>query len=251
MAVATLAEAAAATGSLRWAAAAEEIAEVLFARLRRADGRWLRSLQGDDARHLAMAGDYAWVLEAATRVAELTGRARWAERAMETAAGLLELFSSPDGVLYTTGRDAEPLVVRPRDLSDGALPSANAVALGALLRLGALSGDESYITAATAIASAMTPLLESSPMAFADLVAASSLLTERVEIVVTGNRPDLLGVVRSRWLPDAVVAWGEPTDSPLWSGRAEDAAYVCRNYACLVPAQDAATLAVQLDHLGG
>jgi len=96
----------------------------------------------------------------------------------------------------------------------------------------------------------VTPLVEQSPMAFADVVAALSLFEERVEIVVTGERPDLLGVVRSRWLPDAVVSWGEPTPSPLWEGREAGAAYVCRHYACLVPARDPATLETQLARPG-
>jgi uncharacterized protein YyaL (SSP411 family) len=252
MAVSTLAEAAAATGSERWAAAAQDIAELLFARLRRADGRWLRSLQGDDARHLALAADYAWVVDAATRLGELTGRALWTARALEAAHALVELFAPDDGdgALFTTGRDADPLIVRPVDLLDGALPSANAVAVHSLLRLGTLAGDDALVAAAARIVRAMSGLMASNPVAFADLVSAASLLGGAVEIVVTGERADLLGVVRSRWLPTAVLAWGEPTGSPLWEGRAEGAAYVCRHYACLAPARDAATLEAQLADSG-
>ncbi len=252
MAVSTLAEAAAATGSTVWADAAEEIAELLFARLRRHDGRWLRSLQGDDARHLALAADYAWIVDAATRLGELTGRARWTTRAGEAARALLDLFGSDgaDGVLFTTGKDADPLIVRPKDLLDGALPSANAVAVNALARLGTLTGDERLIAVATQIVRAVSGLIESNPVAFADLVAATSVLGDPVEIVVTGDRPDLRDVVRSRWLPGAVLAWGEPTDSPLWESRSKDAAYVCRHYACLIPARDTATLEAQLPDSG-
>jgi uncharacterized protein YyaL (SSP411 family) len=225
---------------------------VLFSRLRRTDGRWLRSLQGGSARHLAMAADYAWVLDCATRLGELTGQGRWTERAVETADRLVELFGSADdnGVLYTTGADADPLIVRPRDLLDGALPSANAVAANALLRLGALTGDEGFVAAATGIVCALSGLIESNPVAFADLVAGASLLEGTVEIVVTGERPDLLDVVRSRWLPGAVVSWGEPTGSPLWEGRGDGLGYVCRRYACQIPARDAATLESQLPDSG-
>ncbi len=170
MAVSTLAEAAGATGSPTWAEAAQDIAEVLFARLRRDDGRWLRSLQGDEARHLALAADYAWVVDCSTRLGELTGHARWTRRAIETAVAMLELFGSDGGVLFTTGADADPLIVRPSDLVDGALPSANAVAANALLRLGALSGTEAFVDAATAILRAVSEPLEKNPVAFADLV---------------------------------------------------------------------------------
>ncbi len=252
MAVSTLAEAAAATGEERWSAAARDIAELLFSRLRRADGRWLRSLQGDDARHLALLADYAWVLDCATRLGELTGRARWTERALETARSMLELFApqAGEGAFYTTGRDAQTLIVRPRDLMDGALPSANALAALALFRLGALSGERAFSDAATRIVVAASALLEQNPTGFADMVAASSLAAGTTEIVVTGERPDLLSVVRSRWLPEAVLAWGEPTDSPLWEDREPGLAYVCANYACMVPAKDPATLGQQLARPG-
>jgi len=252
MAVSTLAEAAAATGEDRWARAAEAIAGVLFGPLRRPDGRWLRSLQGDDARHLALAADYAWLLDAATRLGELTGRAVWTHRATEVARNLLTRFGDPDGgALFTTGDDAPALIVRPRDLLDGAVPSANAVAVGALARLGALTGDEILTEVARRIVATVAPVLSANPVAFADMVAACSLLDGPREIVVAGDRPDLLAVVRARWLPDAVLAWGEPIGSPLWADRAPGAAYVCRHYACLLPATDPATLERQLREPGG
>ena len=51
-------------------------------------------------------------------------------------------------------------------------------------------------------------------------------------------------------LPAAVVAWGEPYDSPLWEGRVGPGeagkAFVCRDYACQAPTRDAAMLASQL-----
>jgi hypothetical protein len=37
------------------------------------------------------------------------------------------------------------------------------------------------------------------------------------------------------WRPDAVLAWGEPYDSPLWEARRDGLAYVCRNFTCAEP----------------
>ena len=59
--------------------------------------------------------------------------------------------------------------------------------------------------------------------------------------------PDLLAEVRRHWLPDAVVAWGEPTDSPLWDGpRAGLRLRLPRATRCQVPAADIGVLADQL-----
>ncbi len=139
----SLAEAAAATGRSDWADAAAGIGEFLLAELRSPDtGRWLRSWQEGRARHLAYAGDYAWLVELFTRLAELTGQPEWLDRAHDTALAMLDLFAGEGPLLYTTGHDAEQLVIRPLDILDGAVPAANGVAAAALLRLGALRGDD-------------------------------------------------------------------------------------------------------------
>jgi hypothetical protein len=68
-----------------------------------------------------------------------------------------------------------------------------------------------------------------------------------VELVVAGDRPDLVATARRDHRPELVVAWGERYDSPLWADRADGRAYVCRRYACQLPATDADTLLEQLD----
>src|SRR5205085_9371645 len=95
------------------------------------------------ARHLAVAGDYAWLVDAFTRLGEATGIARWTDHARTTADALLDLFwDEVGGGVFTVGRDAPALVANPKETFDGATPSANAVAALALARLGALTGVE-------------------------------------------------------------------------------------------------------------
>jgi len=253
---AALAEAAFATGRADWAAAARRCAAFLLAELRRPDGRWLRSWQGGRARHLAYAGDYAWVVELCTRLGELTGEALWLDHAADTARSMLELFGgagagdAPGGgpLLFSTGRDAEQLLVRPVDVLDGAVPSANSVAAAALVRLGTLRGEDDLRRAGEAMVDALWGLAAEHPLAAAGTVAAAALAHGgTTEVVVAGERPDLLDALRGRFEPTAVVAWGEPTSSALWSGRAPGLAYVCRGYVCRAPATTAAELAARLD----
>ncbi|HVF73910.1 MAG TPA: thioredoxin domain-containing protein [Acidimicrobiales bacterium] len=249
MFVAGLASAGAAFGRDEWVRTAEETAEFLWSTLRRADGRWLRSWQRDgEARVLAYAVDYAWLVEAFVRLAEASGRAVWIERAREVADGLLSLFADPDGAgFFTTGHDAERLIVRQKDLFDGATPAANSVACVALLRLAALTGDERYSAAAGGVLSLLAEPMEHHPAAFSWLLGAVDLVVTGVtEVAVVGDRPDLVRAVQERYLPTAVLAWGEPYGSPLWESRSDGLAYVCRNYACQSPAPDIDTLLRQL-----
>jgi uncharacterized protein YyaL (SSP411 family) len=252
----TLAEAAAACDRPDWLAAAVANGDFLLAELRRADGRWLRSWQADAtpvdgttrARHLAYAADHAAVVDAFTRLAEATGDARWIHAAREAAGALLDLFWDGEaGGLFTTGHDAEQLVARQKDLLDGATPSASSSAALALLRLAALMGEDRFQAAAEAVLDALGPVAGQHPTAFSHLLAALDLhLVGATEIAVVGDRADLLEVVRRAWRPNAVVAWGEPYESPLWEGREPGRAYVCRHFTCQRPATSPGELAQQL-----
>jgi hypothetical protein len=244
-----LAESAAATGDERWRAAAVACGEFLLGNLRRDDGRWLRAWQAEaGARHLAYAADHAALVDAFTRLAELTGEARWTEAAVATADALLELFwDEASGGFFTTGHDAEALVARQQDLLDNATPAANSNAALALARLAALTGDDRYADVARTVVGRLAGPALQHPTALANLLAAADLLASpALEVVVTGDRPDLVAAVQRRWLPGAVLAWGEPTGSPLWEGRAEGRAYVCESYACKQPVDTVAALEAQL-----
>ncbi|HEY1444075.1 MAG TPA: thioredoxin domain-containing protein [Acidimicrobiales bacterium] len=249
MAAATLAEVASAIGQAEYGRRAEEIGTFLWESMY-LDGRLMRSWQGGRARHLAVATDYAWLAEACLRLSEWTGQTLWRERALIAVRQLHDLFwDEESGGFFTTGADAEALVVRPKEFLDGALPATNSIALTALLRTNALVEDPVLDRAAERTIALARPLLERHPGAVADLVAALPMWNGRYEIVVTGDRPDLLAEVRRRWLPSAVTAWGEPDDGPLFAERSSEPgrAYVCQARSCRMPAENAATLAAQLE----
>ena len=169
--------------------------------------------------------------------------------ATRAADGLLELFwDDADGGVFTTGTDGEELLVRSKDVFDGATPSANSTASVALLRLGALTGEERFTSAGEAILRLLHAHLEHHPTSVTTAVAAVDMLVSgTTEVVISGERPDLVDALRSRYLPNAVTAWGEPYPSPLWEGRSAAAAYVCRNFACNLPATTVDDLVEQLD----
>ena len=246
--LATLAEAAAATGEQEWLDAAIANGEFLLAELRDERGRWLRSWQAGRARHLAYAADHAALVDAFTRLAEATGEARWITAARGAADALLDLFWDDEaGGLFTTGHDAEALITRPKDLLDNATPSANSVAAVALLRLATLTGEDAYRERAEAVLRLLAPIASTHPTAVGHLLAAVDFSASgAAEVVVTGDRRDLVAAVQQRYLPNAVLAWGERYPSPLWEGRSDGKAYVCRHFACQAPVDTVDALLAQL-----
>jgi hypothetical protein len=134
---------------------------------------------------------------------------------------------------------------------DNATPGATSLAAVGLLRLAAITGVDRHREHAQRIVDQLGEVAARMPLGFGHLLLAVELATlGSTEIVITGDRPDLVGAVQRQWSPSAVLAWGEPTNSPLWEGRdergAEGRAYVCHDRVCGLPADDVATLLTQL-----
>jgi uncharacterized protein YyaL (SSP411 family) len=244
--IAALAEAGAATGTGEWVDHARRTAEFLLTELRDSDGRWWRSWQRSSGpRHDALAADHAALVHAFVALAQATGEARWIGDAVATADMLLERFWDAErGGLFTTADDGEALIVRQKDLLDSATPSANSLAAVALYRLSALTGERRYGHQADQILQLVAGVVQGAPSAFSHLLAAVDLRRAGItEIAVAGHRPDLVTAVHGRYLPDAVLAWGQRYDSPLWDGRRDGLAYVCHDYVCEAPVDDVGALA--------
>ncbi len=247
--LATLAQASVALDRPDWLAAAITNAEFLVGSLRDPGGHWHRSWQRDGgARHDALAADHGALLDAFTRLSEATGQARWLDVAREQADTLLDRFWDAErGGVFTVAEDGEELIVRQKELFDSATPSANSLAAGGLARLAALTGEQRYANQADQILQLAAPLVAKAPGAFGYLLVAADRRRRGItEVVVPGDRPDLVGVAQRRYLPDAVLAWGERYDSPLWAQRTDGHAYVCRNYACRLPVDTPEALIAEL-----
>lgn len=77
---------------------------------------------------------------------------------------MISLFWDEEhGGFYFTGHDAEALIVREKEVYDGAVPSGNSVAAVQLLRLGQVTGDLSLIEKAETMFSVFKPDIEAYP----------------------------------------------------------------------------------------
>jgi hypothetical protein len=256
----TLAEAAFVLDRDDWMDAARANATFLLSALRRDDGRLLRSWQGGRGHLLGYAEDYAALLEALLTLAEVDD-VTWLTDARRVADDLVRLFADDtDGGFFTTGTDAEALIVRPKDYQDNATPSENSLAADGLLRLAALTGEADYEARAAQWITSLAPVLGEHPTAFAYLLEAfERLVTPSLEVAIVGDRGDsatdaLQSELRRRLLPAAVHVTAAPGAengvTPLLADRGavdRATAYVCERYSCRRPTSDPDELRTQLD----
>jgi uncharacterized protein YyaL (SSP411 family) len=237
----------------RYLDAATRAAGFLLQEMRSPSGRLLHSFKDGSARFNGYLDDYANLIDGLTRLFEVTGARRWLDAALELTTIMRDEFADHDrGGFFYTGESHEALIARQRDTYDNAIPSGNAMAATALVRLGALTGREELTEAGRRALASMQVVLEKAPTAAGQsLIALDFLLEPPQEFAVLGGDDPrefraALEAVYGRFLPHKVTAPvppGVPLDArpdlPLLAGRSahegRTTTYICEQYACRAP----------------
>ncbi len=230
-------------------AAAQNAANFVLEHMSQPDGKLFRSYKDGRARFNAYLEDYASFVRALIALYEADFDLRWLGEASRLTQIMYDQFHDDErGGFYQTGVDHEQLVVRRKDYVDNAIPSGNSLAAELLIRLSDLLGYYDYRKEAASIALTVQELMGRQPTGFGRmLMNHDALLARSTEIGIVGDPrlPEtraLLGAVRRRFLPHAVLALKHPSEEnplPVFEGRTladgRPAAYVCENYACKLP----------------
>lgn len=181
MFLSSLCEVALATQDAHIKSAALKNAHFLVQYMRYPNGFWARSWQSDaspQAQHNAISHDLAHLIDAMTRMYELTQDSYWISIATSVAEQLIDEFWDPiNGGLFTVGNSSEELVVRQKDLMDNATASANSAGALALIRLSQLTKDEKWEDYARRILLLLARVHASAPSAFCNAMIAASCFT--------------------------------------------------------------------------
>jgi hypothetical protein len=220
LAITALAEAGALLGEPSYVDAAVRAAE-LIAAVHTTDGaRLIRtSRDGLPGPSQGVLEDYGNVAEAYLTLTSVTGDPRWLERAGALLDRVLSHFGDGRGGFFDTADDAEPLVRRPQDPTDGVAPSGQSAVAGALLTYAAFTGSALHREAAEHALGVAGRLAEQAPRAAGwGLAVAEALAAGPLEVVVVGAPGDpafeaLLSVARRTPSPGAVVVAGPPDES--------------------------------------
>jgi uncharacterized protein YyaL (SSP411 family) len=162
MMIASMARAGRLLDEPRYVAAAVRAARFLLARLRDGDGRLLHTWRGGTARIPAFLDDYAFLIRGLLALRDATGEQAWLGHAERLAAEAGSRLGDPAGGYFLTV-DAPDLLVRPKTVHDGAIPSGNAVMLLNLLALAERTADDGYRSQAELGLRAFAGSLENSP----------------------------------------------------------------------------------------
>jgi uncharacterized protein YyaL (SSP411 family) len=236
--------------------AARRAAEFILLNMCDSEGRLLHRFREEQAAVGAHVDDYAFFIWGLLELYEATFEIRYLQSALNLNAQFLEHFWDREaGGFYFTADDGEALLLRKKEIYDGATPSGNSVAALNLLRLARMTGQADLEQRADRIGRTFSGNVRQLPSAFTMLLTAVEFsMGSSYEVVVAGateaqDTQQMLGALRKPFVPHKVVLFRSTDRDPeilsvapyteahkSIDGRAT--AYVCRNYSCEVPTTD-------------
>ncbi len=174
---------------------------------------------------------------------------RWFVTARELCDEIIELFSDPAGGFFDTPNNGKPLPVRPKDIQDNAMPSGNALACEALLKLADFTGNGIYHDLAEKGLRLASEAAVRYPTAFARWLSAADYALDNIKQVAIlyaagdENAKSFLDIIHEGFRPNTIIAAstyppseGAPAllmDRPIMDGKVT--AYVCEQFVCKLP----------------
>ena len=167
MMIAALARGAGVLAQNDYLEAARRAAIFILERMRDKHGRLLHRYRGGEAAIAATANDYAFFIMGLIGLFRADGDGAWLRRAEEMQGRMNADFLDRDmGGFFLTAVNHQDLPVRPKEIYDGAIPSANAAALHNLVRLGRLTGDRQWREQALGLIQAFGGSVRRQPAAY-------------------------------------------------------------------------------------
>jgi len=211
---------------------------------------FFHSWKNDIAKQPAFLDDYAFLIHALIQLQEITGDTNYLEKAKVITEHVLEIFKDSATVFFFyTNINQSDVIVRKKEVYDGAQPSGNAIMADNLYRLGLYFDKSQWKEKSVQMISSLFNAIVRYPTSFG--VWACILLEISIginEIVIISEESQrILTQVLKEYIPHKVImsATEGSNSFPLLSGKEKNggsALYLCRDYSCENPVSSISAL---------
>jgi len=245
--IAAMARGGAVAGNLDLLETAGRAASFVLKRLRRVDGRLLRSFLGEASHVPAFLEDYAFLAFGLLELFEATLDTAWLEQALLLADQMQNIFLDPEsGRFLKTGLDAESMPMAASMEHDGVTPSPFSMAAQIFIRLARAAARPDLLEHAGRLLEGCSDDLQRQPtIHLGSLHAMAMLENEPLEAHFSGQPGDptmqgMLQSLKSHYCPNLALFF-EASDTPAVS--------ICAQGTCYPAVRNATDLDAILEKL--
>jgi uncharacterized protein YyaL (SSP411 family) len=191
----------------------------------------------------AFLDDYACLIAAHIELQEITGDAGWLKEAERLTRWVIQHFSEEEtGYFFYTHAGQDDVIVRKKELYDGAIPSGNAVMAANLLYLGIALDIGEWKDRSFRLCKGLEDTIVKYPGSFgvwATLVNACTYAMNEIVLGGGDKKEEHLGFL-AHFIPNRIfqLTSGNQPDFPLLRNKpvsGKPQFFLCRNYSCQQP----------------
>lgn len=195
------------------------------------------------AKYPAFLDDYAYLIEACICLQEITSNNKYLQYARSITEFVFENFASAEeNIFYYTGKKQSDIIVRKKEIYDGAVPSGNSVMAGNLFYLSIILNNAEWKEKAAGMLNSLSELIIKYPTSFGNWACLLiNIFAGIIEIAVCGKgfenkRDELLNY----FIPNKILQCTDSSQDeyPLLAQKSistKPFIYICRNYTCQLP----------------
>jgi len=204
-------------------------------------GYWCHTYKNGLAKIPAFLDDYAYLIQAYIHLQEITGNAEYLFKARDLTQWVIDQFTEEaTGFFFYTPQFQTDVILRKKEVYDGATPSGNAIMVENLQYLAIVFDKPNWAKLAVDLMASLENAIIKHPTSFA--VWGTALQKQVMgfkEIVITGQQASqYLYPLNKQYLPNKIIQAAETNleEFPLLTGKVfkEELVlfYLCKNYAC-------------------
>ncbi len=235
--------------------AAEKVVSFIFNNLFDEGGRLLARYRDGDAAFKAYIDDYAFLVWGLLELYQTTYKPHYLEKSINLTKEAIRLFwDEENGGFYLYGSDGEQLIIRPKEIYDGAMPSGNSVFAMNLIKLARLTGQYQFEEYAQKMFKVFSSSVSQVPSGHTFLLCSHMFFKHPTkELVISGvneqlDSESMIDVVREGFNPFALTLYYTdiypellrivPIIQDYKPIDGKTAVYICENFTCQTPVTD-------------
>ncbi|HTE23157.1 thioredoxin domain-containing protein [Flavitalea sp.] len=250
-----LSKAAAATSDKMFLRRAISNMEFMLQAYRQEDGSFAHTYKNNISKYPAFLDDYAYLISALIHLQEVTANQEWLNIAKSLTNFVIGNFGQEGPLFFYTQAGQKDVIIRKKEVYDGATPSGNSMMMWNLYQLGTIFDISEWKSRSIEMAASVQETVVKYPGSFG--VWAGFLLSSAYgipEIAITGQESTVLSIEFLRNFIGYNVfqsATLSNNDFPLLTEKPfsqKGQIFLCKDYACQAPVQTVAELVNLLEN---
>ena len=266
--ISALSRAAAVTGNQKYRDTAIQSANFILENLKQDEGKLFKRYRDGESGINGMIEDYAFLIWGLIELYQLTFDTKYLKEAVKLSDYQIQNFWDEDRKgFYYYDKNSEELIVRAKEIYDGAIPSGNSVSSFNFIRLGKILNNILYKNIADETINAFSSRVNRSGIGFTMMLHAIDYnFGPSYEVIITGDPNDsrteniLNEVYKSKSLNKIIILLDPNQKEEIVklipfsefyfnTDCSIPKAYICKDYTCDLPTSDLMKIKQQLEIL--